>query len=430
MKNKKIGTGMSQTILKINRMTLIFILSVLFPLMTSCKDPYAIKTGNIDYSGPQTKAAIQFSDPQLYKREALINERRDELEYLNKLLWDSRTQSFEPELMRELELISSFSASIGVKFDPASEINFDRALEVGNLEQEIQTTKLQFQLSQLKRDLELLENQLAEQETPSETVTSGGSNITSAPAGPSPPSKNEIKEIITRLGTLVKSAVARLDKKSEPLRKSGAQSSPRDLFLDRQAYRSDLRNAINAVSLDELHDYQGNSLYRMQFQATVLPGVNLDKLGILRMKLASPEYDANNPDDQKILEDLYLKWLGHLTRRLNQIGHDGEIRPNPVALQLGATGVYFDILEYQIPRPDKKKKTGTPKNTCTPGVVIGTPDNINCQIIRIATPPGTARDIAENYYTIKQKGSKHVKLKFDSKIAQNGENPCKFVVEM
>lgn len=377
--------------LKLERMFFSLLLVLILLATGSCRNPYALKVGRLDYSGPQKKAVIQFSDPQIYKREALINERRDEREYLEELLENSRTQTFEPELMRDLELISVFSASLGVKFDPAAAINFQRAVELGDLQQEIQVTKLQMQLVQLRRDLDLLNEQLTQQESPSEQPGQADSDVTPVPSGPSSPSKEDIKSVTDLLGKLAKDVIGRLDMQSKDLRKAGATASPRDVFLDRQAYRNDIRNALNAASLDELHDYQGNSLYRMQFQATVLPGLELNKLGILRMVMEPPVFDQKNSSDIEVLEDLYLKWLGHVTRRLNQVGHDGDIKPNLVLLQLGATGIYFDILEYQVPKPGAVN--------CVLGPVFGTADTENCQIIRIALSPGSARDVAETYDT-------------------------------
>ena len=371
------------------RLYLVFLSIAIALTITSCRDPYAQKFARLNYSGEQKPAAIKISDPQLYKREALINERRDEMEYLNSLMRESRTQSFEPELIRELEAISAFSAQLGVKFDPAAAITYRRGVELGDLQQEIQTTKLQMQLAQLKRDLELLKEKLPGQTAPSAPSDDSGSNKASNPSAVTPPSTQDMSAAITRLDQLMTNVTKFLATKSEALGKTGATASPRDQFLDRQAYRSEIRDALNATSLDELHDYHGNSLYRMQFRATMLPGSELNALGVLRMRLMPPEVEDGKPDNDEVLESLYLKWLGYVTSRLNLVGSDGEIRANQALLQLGATGDYFGILEYQVPKSQN--------NACSKGIALGIPDATNCHIIRIALPPVTTRDLKENY---------------------------------
>lgn len=363
-------------------------------IITSCADNYRLKVNSLDYTGPQEKAVIQFSDPQLYKREALVNERRREREYLVELLEESKKQPFEPEFVRELELLSAFSGRLGVSFDPAKSIEFKRAKEIGDLEQEINVTRLQMQLAQVRRDLELLNQQLPEQIEPSTTPGQPGSPVTALPGGPPVP-KDELNDMINRLDKLQNTLSERLGK--EVPRPTGAKANPRDTFYDRQAYRAEIRSAINAVSLDELHDFGGNSLFRMQFQATVLPGNDLDKLGILRMRIKPPELDENSID--KVLEDLYLEWITHVNRRLNQPTSESTISSNELLLQLGATGEYFEIIEYQVPKVGQDGK-------CKAGTVLGKPANTkDCDIIRIAVPPGTRRKTIEAIDTLKHKGA-------------------------
>src|SRR6185437_8157599 len=74
-----------------------------------------------------------------------------------------------------------------------------------------------------------------------------------------------IKDIQTQLAAL------KPDPASAPTNSYGDLTDPRDDFIDRQAYRQDLRAAISQAQLDDVHDRSGNALYRLQFQATVLP---------------------------------------------------------------------------------------------------------------------------------------------------------------
>ena len=52
---------------------------------------------------------------------------------------------------------------------------------------------------------------------------------------------------------------------------NAAVLSPVDEFRDRLAYREELRNEIIENRLDDRHDLDGNTLYRIKFDATVIP---------------------------------------------------------------------------------------------------------------------------------------------------------------
>jgi len=76
-------------------------------MLAACANPYELKLNSINMEAAQKPGVIQFSDPKLYKREALINERKGERTYLNKLLDKTENDDFkiEPEIVRELEKV-------------------------------------------------------------------------------------------------------------------------------------------------------------------------------------------------------------------------------------------------------------------------------------------------------------------------------------
>ncbi len=56
------------------------LLWALLPIsVMGCSNPYSLTISDIDYMSEQTPGVIQFTDPKLYNREALINERRKEI---------------------------------------------------------------------------------------------------------------------------------------------------------------------------------------------------------------------------------------------------------------------------------------------------------------------------------------------------------------
>lgn len=333
---------------------------------------YDASFGRLDAVPQQLPAAIQVSAPQLYKREALINERKDELVYLQKKLAESETIDIAPELLRDVEAISALTAQLGLSFDAGIRKDTERATQLQDLEHQIATLKLQAQLGQLKRDLELMQAAYASQTAPS------------APAGTStsdtktPKVEKPDLPALTQLDTLIKSVVQNIDRESKPPRATIGKGSPIDVFRDRQAYRRVLQSEINAVSLDDLHDYEGNSLFRMQFRATVMPGdPRVDKsLGVLRMQINRPRLAKDSPE----MKALYARWLDHVTLRLNEGLLSDTKGTNSLLRAMGTARAAFSVISIQVPRVDVAN--GCPAKMSVDDVML--PEEQGCLVMRIA----------------------------------------------
>lgn len=231
--------------------------------------PFAQKL-DYDPASVEVPAGITISDPKVFSRQGLISERQKDVEWIDQLIIESRTQVFAPELLREVEQISSFAAALGVKFDPAAGLNYRRDKETGDVQQEIDVLKMQFQLEQLRRDLALLNAKLPEQTDPLNP------DLGKLPAGTTPDASSTVSalsadQLKTAIDRLLPALTGRLDADGKAPRLSTATVSPLDLFRDRSAYRDLLKSARNAASLDEVHDREGAILVRLNFQAMVLP---------------------------------------------------------------------------------------------------------------------------------------------------------------
>lgn len=320
-------------------------------LLNSCGTPFAGGSSGIDYASAQGPGPIRFTDPRLFRREALINERRRERDFLNTLLTETEQPGFRivPELVRDVEIISSMSASLGLRFDPAAGLNYRRAEATSELQQEFVTLRLQMQLDQLRRDAAILRDNLESQTAVSEGVP--GAGPTSVPTLSSGLTEQSTQELITRIDGLRTALAARLDAARTPLTPGGGAASRQDEFNDRAAYRAQLNSALNAASLDELHDREGSALMRLSFTATVLPPPDRYRraLGVLQMRVEPPVWSA------EVLQSVYLAWLSHVNRQLNELvpidtGASGArtFRPNR-ALQglLGAE--FFEQVDFLYP---------------------------------------------------------------------------------
>jgi hypothetical protein len=95
-----------------------------------------------------------------------------------------------------------------------------------------------------------------------------------------------------------------------------------DLFRMKNTYREEVRSEIMETQLDDRHDIKGNTIYRLAFDATVLPGTRLNALALIKLTLShKPEslvYDY---------KELYYDWM----RRM-QLAVSGSI--DGIATQL------------------------------------------------------------------------------------------------
>lgn len=300
--------------------------------------PYSDKLSAVDWNAPAAPGTITVSQPRLFRRAALINERRLDADWLNQLLESSKTIDFKPEIARELEQITAFAAALSLSFDPASALNYRRSSETGDIQQQIQVVKLQMQLDQLKRDADLVRGKFASQTDPvnSGLVSASASAPTPAVSASAAASADQLKASIDKL---LASLATRLDVDGKPPALAQTSVNPADVFRDRSAYRDLLKSARNAASLDDLHDSGGSALIRLNFQAMVLPDRDTSNIpGVVQMKIRSPILS----EDQK--EQIYRGWLDHVNQRLNQHLEGAWTVDND--LLSSAASDNFDVVEY------------------------------------------------------------------------------------
>lgn len=291
---------------------------------------------DIDWVAPPRAGTITVSDPKMYRREALIDERRKDVEWIDGLIDGSKTVAFKPEILREIETVSAVSAALGLKFDPAAAISFKAANETSDLRQQIDVMKLQLQLDQLRRDAELVRAKFDSQTDPANTDLGKLPTDTSAATPAAEISAaDQLKAAIDRLSA----ATYDFSKEAKGAPTAASFINPLDDFRDRQAYRDLLKAARNAASLDELHDLRGSALLRLNFQATVIPDAKDSSApGVVQMQIVGPTPTS-------VLKNrFYRGWLDYLNRRLN-VTVGGKRQPDSEMLQ-GAVADNFETVYY------------------------------------------------------------------------------------
>ena len=383
-------------------------------VLSSCTTPFSQSIDRFNEQSPQTRAAIIVSPPQIYSRETLINDRLSERKFLQDKLEETTEDgfgtNFAPTLIRDLDSITALRAAFSASFNEAAgdeykRLEFDRDLEreldLINHEAEVAEAKLRrYEARKKLRDsrsmtpqeaavMKAIQVQVANADgtdddtgggddpdpdtadpdagTDPDTPDGGDPDADPAAAGDdqgndSNPATDVLAAVLSELATLRNDLSTRYapDRDIANVRNS-VPMDPIDLLADLREYRRLIREAISEVDLDDLHDHDGNSLYRMQFDATVLPGKHKDKFGVAQITLKPPKLSTEE------IESLYFSWLAHLSMRLNLPDMNSIAQTcseqNPAFSVLDGSAI-LDIVAFVVTpdeiNPDQPKQGAAP----------------------------------------------------------------------
>lgn len=219
------------------------------------------------------------------------------------------------------------AAQLGVGFNPTVGLQNQQALERNEQLHQIELKRLEIELKRLQNELAKLEAGEAV-----EAPTLGAeSEVTAPPSGGT-------SQVIAQLNALTSQVI---DLIGQNFRTATTQQSPEHIYRDWQAYRAELRADEQAARLDETHDIRGNTLYRLQFTATVLPGAETDKFGIAMVDVKPPELN------KAAVNSLYYDWLKHVSARLNRISREGIV-PDRIYQRLAHATELFDRVYFEV----------------------------------------------------------------------------------
>ena len=274
-------------------------------------NPYSNFTiGEVEQPEVDEAAVIVVGDPQVIMRETLINDRIRESAFLGDLIDRSDEQRFGPQVLRDLTVVEAFAAQLGISFNPAAGREFERDEDVADLRTEIELLRLRTELEELRR---------LSEEDPSDPSFGSGEGNGNGNGGGGPQegemgadmpdhrtagiTLEELNKAIQEVNKVLTSLGGR------QARSPQSTASPEQQFADHSAYRALLRQRQSEAQLDDVHDVNGNTLYRLQFTASVFPGQETNRYGVLDVDLQPPRMG------QEELQSLYENWLISLMDR-------------------------------------------------------------------------------------------------------------------
>ena len=115
-----------------------------------------------------------------------------------------------------------------------------------------------------------------------------------------------------------------------------------ELFRAMNEYREQIRTELMQTQLDDRHDIDGNTLYRLNFNTTVVHGRRTDALAMILVKLEHSE--GRHAPTGGFYNHLLRDWAEELERRLNVAA---RVRARGL-LSFDAPGEVFDSTEFYL----------------------------------------------------------------------------------
>jgi hypothetical protein len=107
------------------------------------------------------------------------------------------------------------------------------------------------------------------------------------------------------------------DRSLQPISGYGIEQTSLDKFRAMNDYRENIRSELMQTLLDDRHDIEGNTLYRLSYYATILSGRNTNKLAVIRVTL-SHNYDTKNKLNMRSYEQTYSDWVTYTEQVVHQ----------------------------------------------------------------------------------------------------------------
>lgn len=241
----------------------------------------------------ETFGEVTVGQPQVFSRERLLNERLDDIAWLDQQLARPFEQGMQG--IRDFREASAIAVGIRLDIDQAktrlAAIDTEQGASQRGRDEEIADLEHKIQIVELKKKLAA-----AEKATEPSAPASGAA---SAPADLS--KVNEaLADINRKLGEIeqkLKPAAQRVEAKSlfansqdrlvnpATAERSSAQMTNRDTFEDEFANRNNIQTRKRERLLDDTHDLSGYTLYEMKFDATITPGDNTRQKALVEITI-------------------------------------------------------------------------------------------------------------------------------------------------
>lgn len=240
-----------------------------------------------------TKGIILVDSPEVYARERLVRDRERQKTWLMAELAIADTAFDAVQAAVASRRFELTSVTAGIDATPQAALAarkaeddadaLDRQNEVAALQHELDIAKLRKQIEAAEAGEEEGMNSAVLANTTPATGTTPAATTPAASTSTPPPAATTAEapdsELTGDLGTKLPSlAIDAL---------TGIKDSPIDRLRDKLAYRELVRQELLENDLDDGHDIEGNTLYRLTFDATVIPAHDSSDWAVVEAEIRS-----------------------------------------------------------------------------------------------------------------------------------------------
>lgn len=275
----------------------------------------------------ETAGSIYVSSPRVSGRERLINDRRAQDEWLQEQLSKVDQQRFDINGLIDTRSLAITAARVQARVDPAYDVYRAQQATNANLVREQGASSLaaeQLRAAAIDRIKTKLDKGEIDAKEAAAQLTSLNINLGALTVPPTVSTPPSMTATTATTATTAGTAAANLSSPVVERIKSGdlappspaeavvanVSASPIDLFRDKLAFREEIRNEMQENALDDTHDIHRHTLYRMTFDATLIPDDDTSAWGIIEVEVIPPKEDSE-------LWDRYRRYLeGRLNSKL------------------------------------------------------------------------------------------------------------------
>lgn len=230
------------------------------------------------------RATILIGQPTVFTRERSLVERFEDLEWLRDQRGPTKAEEYEQGVQGSVKTVTGRSTALGLKLSlgaalaqaivEAEPTPAEPEPSTPTGEEDGVAPKEGDGAAGADGDGGTQDGQTPEGETP-EGETPEGETPNGAPPGASNPSAAvDMGALATAYQALEGLGSRELDALFDGLTDATPSVSPRDLLVDRLAFRDAAAEAIRERTLDDTHDLEGMALYELQFDLTLVAGAD------------------------------------------------------------------------------------------------------------------------------------------------------------
>lgn len=303
----------------------------------------------IGQSACSTYGSITVSDPQVFTRERLVQERFEEYQWLAQQLGNYPIET-KFQGLRDFREFSGVYNELGIKFDPLQG-NIDTLTQ----ETEILNKRLEKRQAE-KRLADFLENHSDQTEEGVQPSSQSNQNLSAQESiKSSAVPETSLGSPENGKGKLFQKILANefsmpKGTEGETVDKGKLSGGTTDLFHDQLAYRNTVRAAMREKQLDDAHDIFGSTMYDLQFDITLKPGEKTRRYAQVTLKIEEP---GSLLTEEYYLER-YCEWRKDIQDQINN-----KITRLQIAFQSGKysgadVGYLENALNVFLPRQEKE----------------------------------------------------------------------------